>query len=104
MIQKHYAYYGGLIYAIDGAMALLTTNVEVTFCEAYQGVIAYLESRARIALLNAIEVKSSTVYKRGMITALVGSQFWIDDTAFVNNEAMYNSAVIFMESNRARHY
>jgi hypothetical protein len=54
-IKNVYAYYGGIIYATNGATAEIFNQTTVSFCEAYEGTVVYLTQRAR--LLMTLEIK-----------------------------------------------
>jgi hypothetical protein len=72
-IQKTFAYYGALVFATDGATAHISSVPKIHFNSAFEGVIAYLENRARLILKDCVEVKNNKVRKRGLINALTGS-------------------------------
>jgi len=67
------AYYGAIVFATDGATAQISSIPRINSNTAFEGVIAYLDNRARLYLKDLVEVNDNEVRKRGLITALAGS-------------------------------
>lgn len=48
---NQYAYYGGVIFANDGATAHISNATQLSLSTAFEGVLAYLQNRARLLVV-----------------------------------------------------
>ena len=67
------AYNGGLFYIEDGGTVLVQKNIDISFCQAFEGVIAYANMRGRFVMRFDVVIKSMKIEKRGLFTILGGS-------------------------------
>jgi hypothetical protein len=103
-VKESQAYYGAVIYATEGATAHLEGDISIANCKAVEGTVAYLIDRARFVLKENVEVKQNSILKRGLIYAISGSQFWIENADFSETNAEYDSAVVYASGNREQYH
>lgn len=68
------AYFGGLIYATEGASVTIT-KCTIAKNQAVEGTVIYLSNSASLTLGPKVQVSLNTVFKRGLIVANQGSTF-----------------------------
>jgi hypothetical protein len=79
---------------------VLQNNLTIRRVQAYEGAVAYAISRSRIVIRDRINISDNKVFKRSLVVALDGSQFWVANATISANEALEDTAIIYSSNNR----